>query len=263
MSKSKIRKNTPPAAASGARTEAEAAAVQRYRQCQNGNTAPSFKPAAGGDVEIDHPDDQVGARLIAESIGSPTPSVFNGLIRQLRVNSMDHQADVDVGKLNFALGVVAAVKPRDIFETLLATQMAQVHAAMMDATRRASQAGHHSIRDAEVRATNALARTFTTQLDALKRHRSSGHQRVTVVHQYVHEGGQAIGVTNYGGGCYGGSNQIKGQSHEPDRGTLEPPAERPSLPSPIKADEATLPSAGGEGQEDLPVPRRTGRRTER
>lgn len=264
MSKSKIGKGSlPVAAATGPRTEAEAAAIQRYRQSQNDNTTPLFKAGADGDVEIDHPDDQVGARLLAESIGSPSPAVFNDLVRQLKANSMDQKADIDAGKLNFALGTVAAVKPRDIFEALLATQMAQVHAAMMDATRRAGQAGHHSIRDAELRAANALARTFTTQLEALKRYRSSGHQRVTVIHQHIHEGGQAIGVTNHGGGRDGGIKQIEGQSHGPDRGTLAAAAERPSLPSPIEADEATLPVASGEGQEGLPVPRRTGRGTQR
>lgn len=42
------------------------------------------------------------------------------------------------------------------------------------------------------RAFNKLARTFTTQLEALKRYRSKGDQTVRVEHVTVNEGGQAI-----------------------------------------------------------------------
>ena len=39
---------------------------------------------------------------------------------------------------------------------------------------------------------NKLARTFTTQMEALKRYRTGGEQKVTVQHVSVNEGGQAI-----------------------------------------------------------------------
>ena len=39
---------------------------------------------------------------------------------------------------------------------------------------------------------NRLARTFTTQVEALKRHRSVGEQKMTVERVNVNEGGQAI-----------------------------------------------------------------------
>jgi hypothetical protein len=46
--------------------------------------------------------------------------------------------------------------------------------------------------DSAERALNKLARTFTTQMEALKRYRTGGQQRVTVEHVHVHQGGQAI-----------------------------------------------------------------------
>jgi hypothetical protein len=46
--------------------------------------------------------------------------------------------------------------------------------------------------DSAERAFNKLARTFTTQLEALKRYRTGGEQKVTVQHVSVSEGGQAI-----------------------------------------------------------------------
>ena len=39
---------------------------------------------------------------------------------------------------------------------------------------------------------NKLARTFATQVEALKRYRSGGEQKMTVQHVHVAEGGQAI-----------------------------------------------------------------------
>jgi hypothetical protein len=58
--------------------------------------------------------------------------------------------------------------------------------------------------DAAERALNKLARTFATQLEALKRYRTGGQQKVLVEHVTVHKGGQAI-VGNVSHGGRGGS----------------------------------------------------------
>ncbi len=46
--------------------------------------------------------------------------------------------------------------------------------------------------DSAERAFNKLARTFTAQVEALKRYRTGGEQKVTVQHVTVNEGGQAV-----------------------------------------------------------------------
>ena len=46
--------------------------------------------------------------------------------------------------------------------------------------------------EAHERAYNKLARTFTTQMEALRKHRNGGKQTVTVQHVNVADGGQAI-----------------------------------------------------------------------
>jgi len=54
--------------------------------------------------------------------------------------------------------------------------------------------------DSAERAFNKLARTFTTQIEALKRYRTGGQQRMVVEHVTVNEGGQAIvGSVSHGG----------------------------------------------------------------
>ena len=54
--------------------------------------------------------------------------------------------------------------------------------------------------DSAERTFNKLARTFTTQVAALKNYRTGGQQKMTVEHVHVHEGGQAIVGNVQGGG---------------------------------------------------------------
>ena len=70
--------------------------------------------------------------------------------------------------------------------------MAATHALTMNFARRLNNAKNVEQQDSAERALNKLARTFTTQMEALKRHRTGGQQKMTVEHVHVHEGGQAI-----------------------------------------------------------------------
>jgi hypothetical protein len=75
---------------------------------------------------------------------------------------------------------------------MLAAQMVAVHAATMTFGRRLALVETIAQQDSAERAFNKLARTFTTQMEALKRYRTGGEQKVTVQHVSVSEGGQAI-----------------------------------------------------------------------
>jgi hypothetical protein len=63
-------------------------------------------------------------------------------------------------------------------------------------TRRGSakmnDAKHLQAHEAYTRSFNRLARTFTAQVEAFRRHRNGGHSKVTVEHVTVNAGGQAI-----------------------------------------------------------------------
>jgi hypothetical protein len=79
--------------------------------------------------------------------------------------------------------------------------------------------------DSAERALNKLARTFATQVEALKRYRTGGEQRVTVEHVHVHSGGQAIvgnvsPVTDDRGTGVGGDQENGEQTH----GQIDPAA---------------------------------------
>ena len=90
------------------------------------------------------------------------------------------------------VSVVRGIEPRDQIETMLATQMAAIHNAIMTFTRRLAHVENIPQQDSAERALNKLARTFVSQMEALKRYRTGGEQKVTVQHVSVSEGGQAI-----------------------------------------------------------------------
>jgi hypothetical protein len=99
---------------------------------------------------------------------------------------------LDERDLNFFLSVIKDINPRDQLEAMLAAQMAVVHMATMTFARRLDRVETIQQQDSAERALNKLARTYTTQMEALKRYRTGGEQKVTVQHVSASEGGQAI-----------------------------------------------------------------------
>ncbi len=90
------------------------------------------------------------------------------------------------------LSVIKGIKPNDQLEAMLAAQMAAVHRAAMTFAKRLAGVETLPQQDSAERALNKLMRTFTTQMEALKRYRTGGEQKVTVQHVSVSDGGQAI-----------------------------------------------------------------------
>ena len=147
----------------------------------------------GGVVEIgpDHPDPQVGMVLIMQALGITDTAFLDGILWQL-VNAGSHSEGVDERRVNFMLSAVKGVEPKDEVEVMLAAQMAVVHAATMTMARRLALVETIPQQDSAERGLNKLARTFTAQVEALKKYRTGGEQNVTVKHVTVNQGGQAI-----------------------------------------------------------------------
>ena len=143
------------------------------------------------EISVDHPDPVVGQALVMEAIGTADVYFYDGLMTQL-ANAGSQGRQVDEKGFNFMLSVVKGIEPRDQVEAMLASQMAAVHMATMTFARRLAHIDNIPQQDSAERAFNKLARTFTTQVEALKRYRTGGQQKVTVEHVTVNEGGQAI-----------------------------------------------------------------------
>ena len=143
---------------------------------------------------------EVATLLQMADIGTTDGDFSKGLLGQIACLGA-HGRRVDSDNSNFVMAVVRSVKPRDELEALLAAQMGVVHAATMMMARRLNHVETLPQQDSAERALNKLARTFATQMEALKRYRSKGQQVVRVERVTVNEGGQAIvGNVRTGGG---------------------------------------------------------------
>jgi hypothetical protein len=87
--------------------------------------------------------------------------------------------------LNAAVAAVTGIAPRDEAEAMLAVQMVGVHWTAMELLRQVGGTGNRlQLNDAGNLAVKLL-RTYTAQIEALKRYRSAGEQRVVVQHVNV------------------------------------------------------------------------------
>ena len=133
----------------------------------------------------------IAEALLKEALGTVSVDFRVGLLSQL-ANAGSHGRQIDEHALNFMLSVVTGIKPKDQLEAMLAAQMAAIHTATMTFARRLAHVETIEGQDSAERALNKLARTSAMQMEALKRYRTGGEQKVTVQHVSVNEGGQAI-----------------------------------------------------------------------
>jgi hypothetical protein len=175
------------------RTPREAAALDKLVKGHAEQTPLVKVVKDGGRSSIvpDHPDKITGYVLLMEALGTTDLDFTQQLLGQL-ANAGSQGSEVDVQGVNFMLSIIKGIKPRDQVEAMLAAQMAAVHMATMTFARRLAHVDNIPQQDSAERAFNKLMRTFTTQMEALKRYRTGGEQKMTVQHVTVGEGGQAI-----------------------------------------------------------------------
>ncbi len=191
----------PPTVATEARTSPPSPPKVRHRK-----RAPSLKLAkqdGAVSIDVDHPDPAAGWAMIMDAIGTDDPGFLRAFVSQI-FNAGTKGQGADEQGAKFLMAVVQSIEPRDELEAMLAAQMAAVHMATMTVARRVAQVETIAMQDSTERAFNKLARTFAVQMEALKRYRTGGEQKVTVQHVTVNEGGQAIvgavGTPRPGGG---------------------------------------------------------------
>jgi hypothetical protein len=210
-------------------TAQERTAIDKFRARNAANPAPRLKVLLKGQaatISPDHPNDLAGQMLLMDALGTGDLDFYFGLLTQLPTAG-SKGGQVDEHRLNFMLSVMKGVQPRDQLEAMLAAQMAAVHMATMTiAQRLLAHVETIAQQDSAERAFNKLSRTFTTQMEALKRYRTGGEQKVTVRHVSVAEGGQAI---------VGNVTQAQ-RENVPGKGAASPPLALPNsnvLPMPI------------------------------
>jgi hypothetical protein len=152
------------------------------------------------DIRDDHADPAVGASLSMEALGLTRVSEYTSLLQDV-VNLTQKDRKPDQHRINEMMAQIAAIEPRDGLEAMMATQMVAIHHATLKAARQLQGSDNIPQQDSNSNMLNKLARTFAGQIEALKRYRSKGEQKVIVEHVTVNEGGQAIvGSVGTGGG---------------------------------------------------------------
>ena len=126
-----------------------------------------------------------------EAFGSQDPDFVFELLRQV-ANTTSNSRFSDERGIKFMMSGIRGLKPRDQTEAMIGAQMAAVHSATMTAANRLAHAETLAEMDSAERAMNKLGRTFAVLVEALKRYRNGGEQKVMVQHMSIAEGGQAI-----------------------------------------------------------------------
>jgi len=140
---------------------------------------------------IDHPDQELGEQLMAETLGVADRDAMHGILRQL-VKASVKGVRPDAVNLAFMISMVKSIKPRDAVEAMLVAQMVSVHVMAMRCAYHLANAEDIARQDSAARALGRLARTFPAQIEALNRYRNNGEPAITVQNVRVQDGGKAI-----------------------------------------------------------------------
>jgi len=172
------------------RTEADKQLINRHVQKRKAAPKGSVK-FEDGVLEFNHEDDLVGRVELMEALGITDVNFFDSVLHDV-ANIADIGFLKGESAMNFVLSLVKSIEPRDHVEVLLGLQMAAVH---MHSTRTARLLAHSDTleqTDTMEKTFNKLTRSFTSQMEALRKYRTGGEQKVTVQHVHVNEGGQAV-----------------------------------------------------------------------
>jgi hypothetical protein len=199
--------------------------------------------------------DAAGARLM-NAFGITNLDLAERLVAQI-VNTthlLPSDASISTENLNAALAAVTGIGPQDEAEAMLAAQMVGVHWVAMALLSKAGSTNDRTLLNDRGNLLVKLLRTYTTQLEALKRYRSAGEQRVVVQHQHVNVTAEQAAVQVNGGadpapGGRGAVSNPEERSHEQRLAH----APEPPMPCPEPARDA-VPVASREGAGPLSIP---------
>jgi hypothetical protein len=209
---------------------------------------------AAGTVVADTRDMPLWGARLAKALGVDEPWLLDMLLNQA-ANCMPGEP---ARAASVAIAAVQSVGPRDGVEAMLAVQMAAIHAAAMKMLNRAMQEQPSlEIYDSIVNRATKLLRTYTTQVEALKRYRSAGEQRVVVQHVNVTADQAAVQVNGGADPAPRGRGALKPEERAHAQADPAPLAYAfvDPMPCPDSARDA-LPAAGGKREDPLPDARR-------
>jgi hypothetical protein len=197
--------------------------------------------------------------------GSDWPEFNDVLLKSTVATVANNDPDAVAQRVAAVSAALAAFRPTDEVEGMIAAQAVALHGAAMECLRRALLPGQPSEVASKLRKDAAnLARAMTDMLDAMDRKRGkAGQQLVRVEHVHVHSGGKAV-VGNIGTGGGGGATEMREEpcgaparlAHDTAIGAVLPALWR------ADAERDTMPVACDEEPPPLPPARRAQHGTE-
>ena len=157
--------------------------------------APEIKLPGGNAISSDQPLFlTVAPPNGLKAMGGSDWHEFNELLLKSTVATVANiDPDAAPQRVAAVSAALAAFKPTDEIEGMLAAQAVAMHLGEMECFRRALHPGQPVDVSSKLRKDGAnLARAMTDMLEALDRKRGKGTQVVRVERVVVHEGGQAV-----------------------------------------------------------------------
>ena len=157
-------------------------------------------------VTVEEPRGQLYEVNMLEALGTPDSDLQNRLLDQViqtvkgTVSNDGFDNDKVVSAYNHTMAILSGIQPQDELEAMLAVQMIGVHNMAMDYMGKATRTDRVDFMSSYMNVATKSLRTFAAQMEALKKYRTGGQQKMVVKHVHVNEGGQAIvGTVNQGG----------------------------------------------------------------
>ena len=136
------------------------------------------------------PDSDLQSRLLAQVCQTFDGTASDGVFNKEKIASA----------YNSAMAILNGIQPQDELEGMLAVQMIGVHNMAMDYMGKATRTDRVNFMNTYMNLATKSLRTFTAQMEALKKYRTGGQQKMVVEHVHVNKGGQAIVGTVHQGG---------------------------------------------------------------
>lgn len=137
-----------------------------------------------------------GAFISAEKRKGSSSSIARKLTGELL--AINHDSEGSVSELIQILSTMFNIEPKDHIEAMLATQMIAVHNTLMRNCRYSETFFQSESKEGinlgvnSINSITKLAKTYMSQMDTLNRYRGKGHQKITVEHLNVNDGGKAV-----------------------------------------------------------------------
>ena len=209
--KKKPAKKDTKALAKKEYTEEEKARIAKYdeRKKRKSVKVKIVKSDSGeSQITVENPKGQLYEVKMLEALGTPDSDLQIRLLDQVvqtfkgTVSADGFDNDKVVSAYNSTMAILTGIQPQDEIEGMLAVQMIGVHNMAMETLKRAMISDQtFEGKQANVNQSTKMLRTYIAQMEAIKKYRTGGQQKMVVEHVHVNEGGQAIvGTVNQGGG---------------------------------------------------------------